>query len=366
MSAKDLFGLIKESNTFTWLIMASVLFFSTALMIILATLLYQIIKRKRLNSRQSLEDTLNDWIAKVLAFEDEFLPMPEQLSVYFKNTEYHPYITAQLIVIRKNISGTALHKIINVYEQSGLKASSVEKLRSNSWQVKALGIYELYMMMQKDMRVEISRYTNSKDDYVRAEAQTAMISFEGFSGLKFLDTLTRPLTEWQQLKLTEQLLTLNTEQIVGLETWLQSSNAQVVIFALKLAANFQQLQLHEAVVNCLSHEHEKVRAEAIFTLTKIADISTPDRLIEQYVTETDFNKRNILISLRSISGDEQSIFLQEQLNNANNEIKLLAALALLNTCTHAEQILMEKAKHQQDPYRMIFLHAKRELTYDLD
>jgi hypothetical protein len=335
------------------------------LIIILVTLIYQVVKRKQLDSRQALEVKLNDWIAEVLASEDGSLEMTEHLSDYFKDTDYHAYITAQLIVIRKNISGAALLRIIDVYEQTGLKASSVIKLRSYSWHVKALGIYELYMMMQKDMKTEISRHTNSEDHHVRAEAQTAMISFDGFSGLNFLNILTRPLTEWQQLKLTEQLLTLNTEQIAGLESWLQSLNAQVVIFALKLAATFQQLQVHEAVTECLKHENEKVRAEAIYTLTKIANVTTAERLLEQYAAETDLNKRNILKSLRSISTDEQSGFLQQELNNTNNEIKLLAALALLNTCAQAEEILIEKVRSQQEPYRQIFLHAKRELSYDL-
>lgn len=365
MSDINVFGLIADTSAFTLLIIASVFFISTALIIILVTLIFQVVKKNRIDIRQALEDKLNDWIAEVLAFEDEPLEMPEHLSAYFKNPDYHPYITAQLIIIRKNISGSALGKIIDVYEHSGLKASSVKKLQSNSWHVKALGIYELYMMMQKDMKVEIRKYTNIKDDFVRAEAQTAMISFEGFSGLNFLNTLTRPLTEWQQLKLTEQLLTLNTAQIAGLEAWLQSANAQVISFALKLVANFQQLQVHDAVVNCLANENEKVRAEAIFTLTKIANMETADRLVEQYVTESDFNKRNILMALRSISGDEQSAFLEQQLNHSDNDIKLLAALALLNTYAGAEEILRVKAERQQDPYRMIFLHAKRALTYDL-
>jgi len=359
------FDLIADSSAFTLLIIASVLFLTTALIIILVTLIFQVVKRNRLRVRQAIEDQLNDWIAELLAVEDEPLKMSEHLSAYFKNPDYHPYITAQLIIIRKNISGIALGRIIEVYEQYGLKASSVKKLQSSSWHVKALGIYELYMMMQKDMKVEISRYTNIKDDFVRAEAQTAMISFEGFSGLNFLNTLTHPLTEWQQLKLTEQLLTLNTVQITGLEAWLQSINSQVVSFALKLAANFQQLQVHDAVVECLENKNEKLRAEAIFTLTKIANMKTADLLVKQYVTETDFNKRNILIALRSISGDEQSSFLQQQLNHSDNDIKLLAALALLNTYVGAEQILRDKAQREHDPYHMIFLHAKRALTYDL-
>lgn len=366
MFATTSFGLVGDSSAFTLLNIASVFFFLTCLIIIFIILIYQVVKRKRVDSQEILEDKLNDWIAEILALDDESLAMPEHLSAYFKNADYHRYITAQLIVIRKNISGSALKKIIDVYEQSGLKASSVKKLRSNSWQVKALGIYELYMMMQIDMKSEISSYTNSKDDYVRAEAQTAMISFEGFSGLNFLSTTTRPLSEWQQLKLTEQLLTLNTEQMAGIGAWLQSANNQVVTFALKLAANFQQLQVHDAVVNCLANENEKVRSEAIATLTNIANTATADRLVEQYVTETDFNRKNILKALRSIANDEQSAFLQQQLNNSDNDIKLLAALALLNTCEQAEQILIEKAERQQDPYRMIFLHAKRTLTYDLD
>lgn len=346
---------------FKLLILASILLLVLSLLIILITFFYQMIKMNRIKRQREVEDELDEWLAEVLSSEDNQLEVPVNLAVYFKDPLYHGYITERLILVKKNISGHSLLKIIEIYEISGLKEGSVKKISNSSWQLKALGIYELSMMMQKDMVKEISRYTHSENDFVRVEAQTAMISFEGFSGLQFLNDLTQPLTEWHQLKLTEQLTSLNTENIIGLENWLRSPNHHVVIFALKLAANFQQLHVHDAAANCLKHENEKVRAEAVHTLTRVSNSFTANYLVKQYQFESTMNKKNILRSLSLIAGEEQQSFLSAELANADDDLKLLSACAIINTYAEGERILKEKALSQHEPYQQIYLHAKREV-----
>ena len=75
----------------------------------------------------------------------------------------------------------------------------------------------------------------------------------------FLDSLTYPLYEWQQIKLLEQLAAIDTDNMTHLPLWLRSSNEYVVQFALKLADIYQQIYVNDIVIDCLASNNEKIR-----------------------------------------------------------------------------------------------------------
>lgn len=70
------------------------------------------------------------------------------------------------------------------------------------------------MMDQKNLLTKIYRETNSKNEFVRSEAQIAIIYMTGFNGLRFLDVISYPLTLWQQIKLLEQLRLLEKRRFI--------------------------------------------------------------------------------------------------------------------------------------------------------
>jgi hypothetical protein len=147
-----------------------------------------------------------------------------------------------------------------------------------------------------------------------------------------------------------------------LENWLSSGNRYVVRFALKLAANFQQLQVHDAVAQCLNHPDEKIRAEAISTIARIANSSTAGILTSHYAHEQDHNKHNILSALLALAGDEEVEFLLRELNHPQDDFKVLAASVLVNNTSNGEELLAQKAQQEPEPYEQILLHVKREFA----
>jgi hypothetical protein len=217
------------------------------------------------------------------------------------------------------------------------------------------------MMDQKDMLDEIYKYTNSHIGYIRTEAQTAMIHFHGFEGLHFLDVVTHPVNEWEQLKLLEQLKTLDFVEMKNLVHWLKSSNATVVIFALKLVYVYQQYQVHDEVVSCLEHEDEKVRMQAVTTLGKIAGEYTASILAAHYFKEHFTNRQNILNCLLSIASDSEKDFLMQQLDDENDSLKLAAARVIAKCYDNGFEILKDRAQRDPDPYQEIYFHLKSEL-----
>src|SRR6476660_7418031 len=246
-------------------------------------------KKKKYFIQKRTQKGLESWMVRILLHEPEiepaYLSIPLEFQKDFKNKTKREFIINQLIDVKKNLTGKVIDNIINLYEHTGLKQNSLVKLTSNKWYKKVKGINELYMMDQQDMLDSIYNYTNSHNEYIRMEAQTAMIHFRGFKGLSFLNIITHPISEWEQLKLLEQLKTLDFEQMDNLGQWLKSPNFTVVIFALRLAAVYQQYHVHDNIVNCLEHENEKVRIQAAITLSKIAGENTAAILAEHYSKE---------------------------------------------------------------------------------
>ena len=328
--------------------------------ILVATQLRLAARKKHFLLEKKVQGFFDQWLSNMLL--DDFsggvaIEVPNELKDIRKNRIARQYAIDQLISTKKSLVGIASRNVVYLYEQLGLKTSSLRKFNSRTRYKKAKGIYELYMMEQKEMKDRILRYTNSSNEYIRLEAQTAVLAFSGFEGLAFLNNLTRPMNSWQQVKLLEQLEPLDPGYLEPLETWLLSENNSVVIFALKLAEIYQQYHLKEAVTACLQHPKEKVRTQAIKTLMQIGDEHTAQILVEKYATETIVNRTAILQALENIATDHQRSFLEKELESGNTSIQLQIARIMAKCCTNGMAELQQKPGFQQ-----IFLHIKSEMA----
>jgi hypothetical protein len=192
------------------------------------------------------------------------------------------------------------------------------------------------------------------------EAQTGVIHMTGFPGLRFLDVISYPLTEWQQIKLLEQLrLTPKKEDLSeNISGWLLSKNDTVVVFALKLADEYQQFTVRDGVVNCLVHPHEPVRTQAVKTLVRLADETTP-LILSGYFRKEGFINRAMMLDALAVLGTEKQLdFLLTLLDDPNNIIKLKAAIVLVNCCKNGAEILEKKAADEPEPFARILRHVK--------
>jgi len=338
------------------------IFASVTVVMVLMIYIYLYRKKQRYFVKKRISEILDEWISEALLQETEMehTHVTPELLDYFTEERNRQYATDQLISVKKNITGMAARNIVRLYEQLELQNDSKKKFYDNAWHIKAKGIFELYMMNQRDMQEEIAAYTNDKDAFVRTEAQTATMAFAGFGGLKFLNTLTYPFSSWEQVKILEQLQPLDPEDMPDLPLWLQSGNDYVVMFALKLAEIYYQLHAHEYILPCLSHNNERVRRQAIITIARIANEYTAALLVSRYAGETDANKRVILQQLMRIGGNEQLTFLQQELKNVDDLLKLEAARALAKCCDDGMAELQALATAQPLPYAAIYHHVKSE------
>ena len=257
------------------------IFYATAFLI-LATLFFiaitfriSIKKTKKFKFNNTIRENVEQWITELLSVDElTGITVPDEFMELSKNTIARQFIIEELIKNKTSFLGSISDNIIKLYCELGLNADSKAKLDDRREHVQCQGIHELCVMDQKDVSKKVYQLANSEDYDVRMEAQTAIIQWFGFFGLRFLNVISFPITEFQQLKLLELLRHLPFTGLPDLPRWLQSSNYTVVQFALKLAEHYNQVQLHDEVSGCLTHENESVRNHAERTLEKFTKGST--------------------------------------------------------------------------------------------
>ncbi|WP_078832739.1 HEAT repeat domain-containing protein [Sediminibacterium ginsengisoli] len=340
-------------------LLLSVLVLIVLIALVVASIyLYLFFKKKKFIYIERIRQYMEDIISQIIAEESAVgYEVPGRLYKILDNRLARQFAVDELVRCRKNFSGTIGEGIANLYIQLGLREFSLAKLkRSNKWHVKARGIQELYLMGQEDALADIYKYTDNRNEFVRMEAQTGVIHLTGFSGLRFLDIISYPLTEWQQLKLMEQLRRYpNKEGFAdNLPKWLRSENNTVVSFALKLTEDYQQFGATEYVQKCLVHPDALVRKQAVRTLVQLADEKTPMVLCGYFSKEPLKNQVAILDALSDIITGEQSDFLKQQLEHPDHIVKLKAAALLTATSPDGLDFILAKAAEQPEPYQRIY------------
>ncbi|MEO7530881.1 MAG: hypothetical protein ABIS69_05700, partial [Sediminibacterium sp.] len=218
-------------------------------LVVSAIYLYLFYKKRNFLYTERIRKHLEKWISQIIMEEaPESIVISKNFSRILNNRVAQQFAIDELILCKKNFSGAVGENIVALYIQLGLKEYSVKKISTKSrWHIRARGIQELYVMDQVDVLETIYKNTNSNNEFIRMEAQTGVIHLTGFSGLRFLDMISYPLTEWQQLKLLEQLRLYPKKEDLSdkIPDWLQAKNETVVVFALRLANEYQQFSVRK-------------------------------------------------------------------------------------------------------------------------
>ncbi len=286
-------------------------------------------------------------------------PIPERVKKILTNPHFRYLIIKELIAARQNMSGAAATNLANLFKQLELDKDSVKMIKSNSWYLKASGIQYLGIMEMVEYKNLIFPYINNIRGLVRVEAQNAIVKFSGFEGLRFLDHASFPITEWQQVKLLEELSQLPGENFTGIDKWLRSANDTVVIFALKLARNYFRFELYDDVIGCLEHDNPEVRRHAILAAKELQTFTTASDLIKFYEFENERNKLAIIHVLEDLRSDTEMPFLFNVFDTENNQLKVAAAKAIAAIANGLEQLESQETSGAY-PYNEIIRQVKSE------
>ncbi len=111
-------------------------------------------------------------------------------------------------------------------------------------------------------------------------------------------------------------------------------------------------------MNCLVHPSKAVRSQALKTLIRLEDESTPLILLGYFSKEPPANQFFILDALRNIATEREVFFLEKLLDHENDTIKLKAAIVLAACSEKGMGILEKRGAEQPEPYYRIYRHVK--------
>ncbi|HWZ16725.1 MAG TPA: HEAT repeat domain-containing protein [Mucilaginibacter sp.] len=292
---------------------------------------------------------------------DATVPLTARAESLMHNRHFRQLVTEELITTKKSLAGMASENLKHLYQQLQLDKYALTNLKSPQWYVKAKAIQELTLMELKDVLPKLYRYTNNKNELVRMEAQSATVQFYGFEGLRFLNVITYPISEWQQIKLLQQLSQAAPVD-VSIDTWLRSKNSSVAVFALKLARSYHWFQWHDTILACLEHPEANVRLQAIDCLCEIYTDKTAAILKSRFWQEELEIQLAIVKALRSIGTEDDAPFLVSLLAYDNNEMKIYAARAVTHISKNGLELIGISASASGYPLNEILAQIKGELA----
>lgn len=345
--------------------MISVAFLMSGLLIYMLFYLYLRSKHEKRHEKWRLISDL--LIRKAVFYEDEELgdeaviPVTKRAKKLLHNKRFRKLLTEEIKSAKKNIAGTSSDNLKQLYKQLHLERYALKNLKSRHWHIKAKAIQELTIMEMNEFLTDIYIHANAKNELVRMEAQTALVQFNGFEGLSFLDIVTYPISDWQQIKLLQQLA--NVPQIdVSIETWLASSNSSVVVFTLKLARNYHRFELYDEILPCLDHADPRVRLEAINFFCEIFTDDTAGEFKSRFLGEIPKNKVALVKAMQNVGTERDIVFLLHLLDDEDHEIKLSAARALAKIGENGLTSLFDYADKTGYPLTEIVMQIKGELA----
>jgi len=335
------------------------------LLILLFTFIagFSVYKKRRECATHLWEDAITTIISQVIFLnneQNELIEITNDIKKLLQNPAFRNCMINEMIKAKKNLSGSAKVNLKNLYEMLGLDKDSYKKLNNAKFHIKAKGINELAAMEQIKYVKEIFRFTNNRNECVRNEAQCALVCFYDYMGLRFLNIIAYPISQWQQIQLIHKLSNVPPKDTTAVKKWLLSKSESVIVFSLKLATFYSCFDVYDNVMECLQNASLLVKLNALEYLKKMPQPDTADKIISSYSFDNKMYKLAIIDTLNVIGNENQIAFLLKQLNNKDDDLKTAAAKTLAHLHPSGNAFFKTHLFANKYPWKNIFLQITNE------
>jgi hypothetical protein len=336
---------------YPWLLNAALVFTLSVVSMLLFIFFFLHQKRKEQQKKKGLRLLFSDLIAETVVGETE-QEVQEVLQQFLaKNASLLQKPLARRLLIQEivktkdSISGRSAGNLRVLFEGLALDKDCLAQFSSGKWHHKAGAIQHLAEMQQSKYLVKIYRETNNRNNFIRTEAQIAVVKLTGFKGLRFLNIISYPVSQWQQLSLLNQLQDSEVEE-EKIKPWLFSKNETVTEFALRLIEIYKCFDLHDVVVQCLQHQSLSVRLQALQALKEMGNDSTPAALVKHFSIASKQEQTEIINILGETGGNSHLVdFLTSLLQHEEEAIRYHAMLAIKRISPVWSTIVMKQMKN---------------------
>jgi hypothetical protein len=266
----------------------------------------------------------------------------------------------ELVTAAKSMSGTAKENISAFYRAAALDRITVTQLKAGAWHIKSRSIQTLSHLGQKQHIAKIYRHTNNRNELIRSEARVAVVKLTGFEGLRFLDVISYPLTEWEQLCLVHELSENHLPDFKRIPDWLHSDNDSVVEFALRLVESYRIFEMHGDVAFCLAHILPSIRKKAVQTIRAINQPLTSALLVAQLLREEEDVQLVVLDAMGEVGSENDLAVLWPFLAHPRTVFKIAAARAIRNSHPYGMTMLRQRVDMEIHPWHILIPQLEEE------
>ena len=334
----DIFEKTPLAIQFVWVLI------TILILLIIITIIYLKYLRSLLRKNESLKNTIEkEYETAVINYlyagneRDEVSYEQQSIIDELKSNSSEIFkkdlLISTLLKLSYEISGEMAEAIHKLYMQTGLLDYSLSKLKSKKWNTIVNGISELTLFHVKEAQDQVKVHLNHPKTEVRSTMQLYLVNLFHFEGLTFLNSITTPISEWDQIQLLEVLKLHKNQKVTDIKSWLESSNESVVFFALKLAKIYNQYGVKNELITLLKNENTKIRIEVIHLLSYLNIIEAKVILKNNFKELTLEEQISFFGMMENLYEKTDKPFILEHILNPNFEIKrsALTILRKLNT-----------------------------------
>lgn len=315
-------------------------YFSLFLLLIVFFLIFYLMNlRNKLRIKERIKLTFQkkyeaDLIEYLYVREGKNINIEQQKIINYLTRSSENRLKRKIIIqtflkLRNEVFGETADIIKNLYYQTGLFKSAISKLKSNQWDSVARAIKELSQFEIKEAHDEIILLINHPKKEVRNEIQKYLVKLFRFDGLKFLDILEEPLSEWDQIQLLEILNKFDNPNIPDLNNWLTSTNDSIVSFTLKIAKLYNQLETKEEIINLFKHQNLEIRIQAISMVSHLGIYEAVGLLKENLFNKSLDEQIAFFKMMEEMCTSEDMDFIKNYVDHENFYIRI-SAMKILN------------------------------------
>ena len=280
----------------------SMFFLTTAILLVSFILYLRINKNRKSKRKAELENALLDFINQYL-FDEDFDKSVEVIkfkSAYIK-TKFDLKITIkQILIFDENLKGESSALIKELFLDLGLFDFVLNDLKTGNWHQKARALFVFSQLSIAIPNHFIEPLLNASRDELRQQALLYSLKLADNNPLYFLGKIKKPLTMWQQIYIENGLKYSYQGTMPDFSVWLDHGLDSVVIFCIKMIAEYNQFENIPLLMPFLKNPNEEVRLETIKSLCKMEHGELLTHITTSFSEETQLIKKEMLETIQSI------------------------------------------------------------------
>lgn len=198
------------------------------------------------------------------------------IELFQREKKHSKYLNKQILTdiilnLKKSLTGTAQNQLLDLAYTLELPQHSLKKLREKNLSVRTQGLHEISAMQvnNPEVKKEINALQPTATSPIAQEVILTLAKLDSSPDLAFLSSLDTPLSELLQIYLHHYLRSIDRHRLPNFSQWLASENESIVVFALRMIAEFQQQSAAQAILHQLSNASFLIIVEAVKAASRL-------------------------------------------------------------------------------------------------